>query len=70
MDETAKFQTETPDLDVSKIFDEKQNTLQEIKHILQRIEKLLTAEKQEEIICNAVSHAMMGNKYENTIKDV
>jgi len=56
----------------TKILDalgEQQNTLQDIKSILQRIEKVLAAEKQEEYIYNAVSHAMSGKKYNLSQKD-
>lgn len=49
---------------------EQQNTLQSIERTLQRIDQLLSAEKQEEYIYNAVSHAMLGNKYKPTLKDV
>ncbi len=52
------------------MLEEQQNTLQNIECILQRIEQLFSAEKQEECIYNAVSHAMMGNKYKTTPKDV
>ena len=49
---------------------EQQNTLQSIERTLQRIEQLLLAEKKEEYIYNAVSRAMLGNKYKLIQKDV
>lgn len=45
------------------------NTLKSIDGTLKRIEQSLTAEKQHEVIKEAVSHAMMGEKYNSTPKD-
>lgn len=46
------------------------NTLKGIDGTLKRIEQSLTAEKRHEVIKEAVSHAMMGEKYNSTPKDV
>lgn len=56
----------------AKILDalgEQQNTLQNIESILQRIEEVLTPEKQHEVIKEAVSHAMLGDKYKPIFED-
>ena len=45
------------------------NTLKSIDDTLKCIEQLLTAEKQHEVIKEAVSHAMLGEKYNSTPKD-
>lgn len=45
------------------------NTLESIDATLKRIEQSLTAEKQHEIIMGAVSHAMLGERYNPTPKD-
>lgn len=44
-------------------------TLESIDGTLKRIEQLLSEEKQHEIIKGAVSHAMLGEKYNSTPKD-
>lgn len=46
------------------------NTLKSINSTLKRIEQSLAAEKQHEAIKEAVSHAMLGEKYNSTPKDV
>ena len=46
------------------------NTLKSIDSTLKRIEQILSAEKQHEVIKEAVSHAMLGEKYNSTPKDV
>lgn len=45
------------------------NTLKSIDGTLKRIEQSLVAEKQHEVIKEAVSHAMFGEKYNYTPKD-
>lgn len=45
------------------------NTLESIDGTLKRIEQSLAAEKQHEVIKEAVSRAMMGEKYNSTPKD-
>lgn len=45
------------------------NTLKSIDGTLKRIEQSLSAEKQHEVIKEAVSHAMLGEKYDSTPKD-
>lgn len=45
------------------------NTLESIDATLKRIEQSLTAEKQREIIMGAVSHALLGKRYNPTPKD-
>lgn len=42
------------------------NTLRSIDGTLKRIEQALAAEKQHEVIKEAVSHAMLGEKYNST----
>lgn len=44
-------------------------TLKSIDGTLKRIEQLLAVERQHEVIKEAVSHAMMGEKYNSTPKD-
>lgn len=46
------------------------NTLKSIDGTLKRIEQSLVAEKQHEVIKEAVSHAVFGEKYNSTSKDV
>lgn len=46
------------------------NTLKSIDGTLKRIEQSLVAEKRHEVIKEAVSHAMLGEKYNATPKDV
>lgn len=46
------------------------NTLKSIDGTLKRIEQSIAAEKQHEVIQEAVSQAMMGKKYNSTPKDV
>lgn len=41
------------------------NTLKSIDGTLKRIEQSITAEKQHEVIKEAVSHAMLGEKYKD-----
>ena len=45
------------------------NTLKSIDGTLKRIEQSLLAENQHIVIKEAVSHAMMGEKYDSTPKD-
>ena len=45
------------------------NTLKSIDGTLKRIEQLLAAESQHEIIKDAVSHVMMGEKFNSPQKD-
>lgn len=42
------------------------NTLKSIDGTLKRIEQSLVAEKQREVIKEAVSHAVLGEKYNST----
>lgn len=42
------------------------NTLKSIDGTLKRIEQILSADKQHEVIKEAVSHAMLGEKYNST----
>lgn len=51
--------------------DEKEllNTLKGIDGTLKRIEQSLATEKQHEVIKEAVSHAILGEKYNSTPKD-
>lgn len=42
------------------------NTLKSIDGTLKRIEQSLVAEKQHEVIKEAVSHAVLGEKYNST----
>lgn len=44
-------------------------TLKSIDGTLKRIEQLLSTENQHSVIKEAVSHAMMGEKYDSTPKD-
>lgn len=44
-------------------------TLESIDGTLKRIEQLLSAEKQQEVIVGAVSQAMTGEKKDSTPKD-
>lgn len=44
-------------------------TLKSIDGTLKRIEQLLAADNQHEIIKDAVSHAMMGEKFNSPQKD-
>lgn len=44
-------------------------TLESIDGTLKRIEQLLSAEKQQEVITDAVSQAMTGEKRDSTPKD-
>ena len=44
------------------------NTLESIDGTLKRIEQSLTAEKQHEIISEAVSHSLLGERYNPTPK--
>ena len=46
------------------------NTLKSIDGTLKRIEQDLSAEKQHKVIKDALSHAMLGEKYNSTPKDV
>lgn len=46
------------------------NTLKSIDGTLKRIERKLDGEKQHTVIKEAVSHALLGDKYETTPKDV
>ena len=46
------------------------NTLKSIDGTLKRIEQILSAEKLHEVIKEAVSHAMLGEKYNSTPQDV
>lgn len=46
------------------------NTLKSIDGTLKRIEQSLATEKQHEVIKEAVSHAMLGDRYNSTPKDV
>lgn len=46
------------------------NTLKSIDGTLKSIEQSLAAEKQHEVIKEAVSHAVLGEKYNSTPKDV
>lgn len=45
------------------------NTLENIDATLKRIEQSLTAEKQHETIKSAVSHALLGKRYNPTSKN-
>lgn len=45
------------------------NTLENIDGTLKRIEQSFTAEKQHEIIMGAISHAVLGGRYNPTPKD-
>lgn len=45
------------------------NTLLSIDGTLKRIEQMIVAEKQHEIIKEAVSHAILGDRYNSTPKD-
>ena len=45
------------------------NTLEDIASTLKRIEQKLDADKQHEVIKDAVSHALLGSKYKTTSKD-
>lgn len=45
------------------------NTLKSIDGTLKRIEQLLSTENQHSVIKEAVSHAMIGEKYDSTPKD-
>lgn len=45
------------------------NTLKSIDGTLERIEQSLLAENQHIVIKEAVSHVMMGDKYDSTPKD-
>lgn len=45
------------------------NTLKSIDGTLKRIEQSFSAEKQHEVIKEAVSHAMLGEKSNSTPKD-
>lgn len=45
------------------------NTLKSIDNTLKHIEQSLTAEKQHEVIKEAISHAALGEKYNSTPKD-
>lgn len=45
------------------------NTLESIDATLKRIEQSLTAEKQHEIISEAVFHSLLGERYNPTSKD-
>lgn len=45
------------------------NTLKSIDGTLKRIEQKLNDEKQHSVIKEAVSHALLGDKYETTPKD-
>lgn len=45
------------------------NTLKSIDGTLKRIEQSVSEEKQHEVIKEAVSHAMVGERYEPTPKD-
>lgn len=47
----------------------KENTLQNILDTLQRIEKLLQPENQHIVIKEAVSYAVMGDKFNYLLKD-
>lgn len=46
------------------------DTLKSIDGTLKRIEQLLSAENQHEVIKNAVSHTMLGEKYNSTPKEI
>lgn len=46
------------------------NTLKSIDGTLKRIEQKLNDEKQHEVVKEAVSHALLGDKYKPTPKDV
>lgn len=45
------------------------NTLKSIDGTLKRIEQKLDDEKQHEVVKEAVSHALLGDKYNPTPKD-
>lgn len=45
------------------------NTLKSIDDTLKRIEQKIKPEKQHEVIREAVSHALLGEKYGTTPKD-
>ena len=45
------------------------NTLKSIDGTLKRIEQKMDSEKQHEVIKEAVSHALLGEKYNATPKD-
>lgn len=46
------------------------NALKSIDGALKRIEQSLATEKQHEVIKEAVSHAILGDRYNSTPKDV
>ena len=46
------------------------NTLKSIDNTLKSIEQKMDEEKQHEVIKEAVSHALLGDKYNSTPKDV
>lgn len=46
------------------------NTLKSIDGTLKRIEQSLVTENQHEVIKEAVSHAMLGEKYDSTPKEI
>lgn len=52
-----------------RILKEMLNTLKSIDGTLKRIEQSGSEEKQHEVIKEAVSHAMAGERYEPTPKD-
>lgn len=52
-----------------RILKEMLNTLNSIDGTLKRIEQSVSEEKQHEVIKEAVSHAMVGERYEPTPKD-
>ena len=52
-----------------RILKEMLNTLKSIDGTLKRIEQSVSEEKQHEVIKEAVSHAMVGERYEPTPKD-
>lgn len=52
-----------------EIEQKKLNALEDIASTLKRIEQTLNADKQHEVIKEAVSHALLGSKYKATSED-